>query len=480
MCNYGKLMGDMLHEACGVFGIYNMDNLDVARMTYYALYALQHRGQESAGIAVSDGESVLIHKDLGLVPEVFNAMILNHLSDGKMAMGHVRYSTTGASKRENAQPLLTKYAKGTITLAHNGNLVNSGLLRKELEYNGAIFQGTSDTEVIAYIIARERLRSASAEEAVQSAMKYIRGAYSVVMMSPKKLIAFRDPTGFRPLCMGKVKNSYVFASETCALDCIGAQFVRDVEPGEIVVVDDDGPRSLWADKPGEGHLCVFEFVYFARPDSTIGGVSVHLARQQAGRFLAEQYPVDADLVIGAPDSGLDAALGYSRASGIPYAIGFIKNRYIGRTFIYPTQEMREIGVRLKLNPIKDVVRGKRLILVDDSIVRGTTCKQVVHSLKAAGATEVHMRVCSPPFTNPCYFGTDVDSKEKLIACNMTIPEICQEIGADTLDYLSLENLHKIAPGIKTAFCDGCFTGHYPLSINEEERDHFDKQGNFVG
>ncbi len=471
----GQRVFDQLHEECGVFGIYGSKSVDPARATYYALYALQHRGQESCGIAVSEDGTVLLHRDVGLVPEVFNDVVLNHLKGGDMAIGHVRYSTTGRPTRENAQPLSSKYVKGSITLAHNGNLTNAEKLRSELENNGAIFQTTNDSEIITYIIARERLRCGSIEEAVGQAMGKLEGAYSIVVMSPKKLIAARDPNGFRPLCMGRLGDSVVFASESCALDSIGATFERDIEPGEIVVVSESGVRSIKDRCEGKSSFCIFEYVYFARPDSVIEGQSVHMARLQAGRYLAQQCPVEADIVFGVPDSGLDAALGYALESGIPYGVGLIKNRYVGRTFIQPTQDMREISVRIKLNVLTAAVKGKRVVIVDDSIVRGTTTKRLVARLKEAGAAEVHMRISSPPFMNPCYFGTDIDSRSKLIACRLPMEEIRREIGAETLSYLTIENLRKIAPEANCGFCEGCFTGKYPIEVDENfTKDSFEK------
>ena len=457
-------MQDKPHEECGVFGIYNRDGLDAATETYTALYALQHRGQESCGIAVNDAGVVVAHKDLGLVSEVFNDVILRHLSGGNMAVGHVRYSTTGSNSRENAQPMVMKYVKGNLALAHNGNLVNTYELRRELEMSGAIFQTTNDTEVMAYIIARQRIQTPSIERAVVETMNIIRGAYSIVLMSPRKLIAARDPNGFRPLCMGTLGNSTIFASESCALDAIGARFVRDIEPGEVVVADQDGVTSIREHCGGPRALCVFEYIYFARPDSVIDGASVHMARMEAGRCLARDYPVDADLVIGVPDSGIDAALGYAEYSGIPYGIGFIKNKYIGRTFIQPTQRQRDTSVRIKLNALSSAVAGKRIVMVDDSIVRGTTSEHIVSLLRDAGAKEVHMRISSPPFTNPCYFGTDIDSRDKLIACQMTVEEICRKIGADSLGYLRTEDLDHIACGGGCGYCKGCFTGEYPVEV----------------
>ena len=457
-----------LKEECGVFGIYSRDeNIDVINETYHALYALQHRGQESCGMAVNDKGVIVHHKDAGLLPDVFNGVLMDHLRGGQMALGHVRYASLGDAGRENAQPLVTKYVKGTIALGHNGSLTNGAELREQLEYNGAIFQTTNDSEVMCYLIAKERLRSGSIEEAILRMMYRIQGAYSLVIMSPRKMIAVRDPNGFRPLCMGKIGDSVVFASESCALDTLGATFVRDIEPGEVVVVDENGERSLKYDIKQKDGLCIFEYIYFARPDSVIDGASVHAARQEAGKYLAIEHPVEADLVCGVPDSGLDAALGYSKESGIPYGTALIKNRYIGRTFIQPTQKQRENSVKIKLNPIKAAIDGKRIILVDDSIVRGTTSAKIIQLLRDNGAKEVHLRISSPPFLHPCYFGTDVDSRENLIACNLTQEQIRAQIGVDTLGYLSLENTKKIPVGCKRDFCMGCFTGEYPIEIPEQ-------------
>ena len=446
-----------IHEECGVFGVYAPERADVASLAYYALYALQHRGQESCGIVVNDDGLFNFHKDVGLVNEVFDWDTLRRLGQGNIAVGHVRYGTTGGSQRSNAQPIVVNHRKGRMALAHNGNLVNSQELREELELGGAIFQTTSDTEAIAYVIVQERLKAASIEEAVSRAMDKLEGAYSLVLTSPTKLIGVRDPHGFRPLCLGKTRGgAYVLASESCALDAVGAGFIRDIEPGEIVVIDKNGVNSITGHcRKCDPTLCVFEFIYFSRPDSVLDGSSVHIARQRAGAFLALEHPVQADIVIGAPDSGLDAAL------GIPYDIGLIKNKYIGRTFISPTQELRENEVKIKLNAIRSVVEGKRVVLVDDSIVRGTTSRRTVMLLRDAGATEVHMRISAPPFVNPCYYGTDIDSKETLIANNHTIPEIAEIIGADSLGYLSLENVTKLAVGCKCGFCTACFGGGYP-------------------
>ena len=466
-----------LHEECGVFGISVPGMTHAASVTYNALYALQHRGQESAGMAINDDGVITNHKDVGLVSEVFTPEILEHLGPGSMAVGHVRYATTGRKSRTNAQPMVINHVKGSMALAHNGNLTNAAELREKLELSGAIFHTTSDTEVIAYTITGARLKAPSIEEAVSAAMDVIQGAYSLVLLSPRKLIAARDPNGFRPLCIGTLDGGYVFASESCALDAIGAHFLRDVEPGEIVVVDQNGLRSI-KDHCGKtkSSMCVFEFIYFARPDSVIDGAGVHEARVRAGAFLALEHPVQADIVIGVPDSGIDAAIGYARQSGIPYGTGFIKNKYIARTFIAPGQKNREDKVRIKLNPISSVVRGKRVVIIDDSIVRGTTSARIVGLLREAGATEVHMRVSAPPFLHPCYFGTDIDSRDHLIACNHTVEEIAQIIGADSLGYLSVDSVHKLANGCRCTFCDGCFTGQYPVPVPEaREKFRFEQK-----
>ena len=462
-----------IHEECGVFGLYCTDPQRSAAATVYsALFALQHRGQESAGMAINDDGVITSHKDVGLVSEVFTPQVMEHMGQGQIAVGHVRYATTGLKSRENAQPLVINHVKGSMVLAHNGNLTNAAELREKLELSGAIFHTTSDTEVIAYTITSQRLHTPSIEEAVAETMDLIQGAYSLVIMSAQKLIAARDPNGFRPLCIGTVEDGYVFASESCALDAIGAKFVRDVEPGEIVVVDKNGLRSITSHcNQCKSSLCVFEFIYFARPDSVMDCASVHEARLRAGAFLALEHPVQADIVIGVPDSGLDAAIGYARQSGIPYGIGFIKNKYIARTFIAPGQKSRQDKVRLKLNPIASVVKGKRVVMIDDSIVRGTTSERIVRLLREAGATEVHVRVSAPPFLHPCYFGTDIDSRDHLIACNHTPEEITKIIGADSLGYLSVDSVHKLANGCKRTFCDGCFTGHYPVSV-PQEREKF--------
>lgn len=457
-----QLIFDKLHEECGVVGFCCEKNSDVASLCYYALYALQHRGQQSAGIAVNDDGVITAHCDAGLVNEVFDESLLSQLGRGTMAVGHVRYSTTGHERRLNAQPVVVNHVKGIMALAHNGNLSNDAELREALEFSGSIFHSTSDTEVIAYIITKERLRASSIEEAICCAMYKLAGAYSLIIMSPQKLIAARDPYGFRPLCIGKLPDGgYMFASETCALDSVGATFIRDIAPGEIVICEKGQLRSITEHcNKCTPSICVFEYIYFARPDSYIDGYSVHLARQKAGAFLALEYPVDADVVIGVPDSGIDAALGYSKQSGIPYGMGFIKNKYIGRTFIEETQASRERGVRIKLNPIASTIEGKRVVLIDDSIVRGVTIARIVKLLRDTGAKEVHVRSSAPKFLHPCYFGTDVDSKETLIACKYTDEELVSMLGVDSLGFLSVENVTKLNGEGKT-YCTGCFSGIYP-------------------
>ena len=461
---------DGLHEECGVFGMYDLDGNDIASSIYYGLFALQHRGQESCGIAVSDTfgpRKVDMLKGMGLVNEVFNSENLSKLH-GNIGVGHVRYSTAGESIPSNAQPLVINYVKGTLMLAHNGNLINANELRDELAYTGAIFQTTIDSEVIAYLVARERINAKTAQEAVTNAMKKLRGAYALVISSPRKLIGARDPFGFKPLCIGKRDNAYILASETCALDTIGAEFVRDVLPGEVVTIDKDGIKSdtsMCLPKAKEAR-CVFEYIYFARPDSNFDGVSVYHSRIMAGRFLAMDSPVEADVVVGVPESGNAAAMGYAMESGIPYGTAFVKNSYVGRTFIKPQQKSRESSVRIKLNVLKEAVCGKRVIMIDDSIVRGTTSDRIVQMLKDAGATEVHVRISSPPFLYECYFGTDIPSRDQLIALNRTIEEINEIIGADSLGYLRVERLKEIAGGL--GICTGCFDEKYPMEPPRED------------
>ena len=472
-----------IKEECGVFGVYGSKNPRIAQTVYFGLFSLQHRGQESCGIAVNNDGVFKSYKDLGLVNDVFTPNIIEKLGEGNIAVGHVRYGTTGGNERSNAQPIVVNHIKGSMALAHNGNITNSYELRSQFEAKGSIFQTTSDTEVISYAIIEERLNSETIEEAVCKAMYKIKGAYSMIIMSPQKLIAARDRNGFRPLCYGKTPNGeYIIASESCALDSVGAEFIRDIEKGEILVFGKEGIKSI-KEHCGKGKQtsCVFEYVYFARPDSIIEGKNVHEARIKAGEILAKEHPVKADVVVGVPDSGLDAALGYSKASKIPYGIGFIKNKYIGRTFIYPEVKSRMDKVKIKLNPIANVVKGKRVILIDDSIVRGTTSERIVKLLRDAGATEVHMRVSAPPFINPCYYGTDIDSKENLIACKYTIEEIAKKIGADSLGYLSLDGVKKIGyVNEKSGFCIACFDGKYPTEIpTKTDKNRFERKVNHI-
>ena len=459
-----------MHEECGVFGIWSPVKKAVPRDVYLGLYALQHRGQESCGIAVSRDGVFRHFKGDGLVGEVFDRQALDRLGDGNVAVGHVRYSTTGGKNHNNIQPIVISHMKGNMALCHNGNLVNARALRARHELSGGIFHGTADTETIVYTIVSERLKVSATEEAVFRTMQQLQGAYSCLLMTATKLIAFRDPNGFRPLCFGQMPDgTWVVSSESCALDAVGAKLVRDILPGEIVIF---GKEGMTTDRRLCGRprsICVFEYIYFARPDSVIEGASVHLARLRAGRFLAQEDPVDADVVIGVPDSGIDAALGYARERGIPYGVGFLKNKYIGRSFIAPSQDMRETAVKIKLNVIAETVRGKRVVLIDDSIVRGTTSERIVRLLREAGAKEVHMRVSSPPFRCPCFFGTDVDSRENLIACRLhSVSEIAEEIGADSLAYLTVEAAHRLAGDEDRGFCDGCFTGRYPIDIPEDQ------------
>ena len=463
-----------LHEECGVFGVFADKPINVAGIAYYGLYALQHRGQESCGIVVNDDGVFASYKDLGLVGEVFSPDVLSRFPVGTMAVGHTRYGTTGATNRNNCQPIEVNHQKGRMALAHNGNLSNASELRSELELSGAIFHTTSDTETIAYIITRERLRTTSIENALSRAMDTLDGAYSLVLMSPQKLMCARDPHGFRPLCFGRTRDGViVIASESCALRAVGAEFIRDVEPGEILVFSKDGMESR-REHCGKQpkRLCVFEYIYFARPDSTIDGIGVHEARVRAGETLAAVHPASADIVIGVPDSGLDAALGFSKASNIPYGIGLIKNKYIGRTFIAPDHRMDQ--VKLKLSVIEEVIHDKRVVLIDDSIVRGTTIRRIVDLLRDAGAKEVHIRISAPPFMFPCYYGTDINSQENLVACHNSIEEIASMIGADSLGYLPVEQLCSIAPD--HGYCSACFDGKYPTRIPSDTRkDRFERR-----
>lgn len=458
-----------IHEECGVFGVISPQTADVAGLCYYGLYALQHRGQESCGIVINDDGVFASHKDLGLLSEVFSGDVLSRLPQGSMAVGHVRYGTTGGNHRNNCQPIEVNHQKGKMALAHNGNLSNAMELRNQLELSGAIFHTTSDTETIAYIVTRERLKVPSIEDALSAAMNLLDGAYSLVLMSAQKLICARDPYGFRPLCYGMTPDgTYAVASESCALTAIGASFIRDLDPGEILVF---GPEGITSRREHCGKqpkkLCVFEYIYFARPDSVIDGVSVHAARLRAGMILAREHPVEADIVVGVPDSGLDAALGYSQASGIPYGIGLIKNKYIGRTFISPGQDTRLDQIKIKLNAVEESVRGKRVVLIDDSIVRGTTSGRIVKLLREAGAKEIHMRISAPPFLHPCYYGTDIDSREHLIACHHSVSETATIIGADSLGYLPVSALRQLAGD--NGYCCACFNGDYPTAVPTDTR-----------
>ena len=463
-----------IHEECGVFGVMGTKRDNVARIVYYGLYALQHRGQESCGIVVNDDGVFSSYKEIGLVSEVFSKDTLSLLSEGTMAVGHVRYGTTGGTTRNNCQPIEVSHQKGKMALAHNGNLSNALELRNKLELSGAIFHTTSDTETIAYAITRERMMTSSIEEAVSNTMNLLEGAYSLVLLSSTKMIAARDPFGFRPLCYGQMPDgAYVVASESCALSAVGGEFIRDLLPGEILVFSQKGviSRKEHCGKQKK-KTCIFEYIYFARPDSVIDGVSVHKSRMKAGELLAESYPVEADIVIGIPDSGMDAALGYANKSGIPYGIGLIKNKYIGRTFISPEQNERLDKIRIKLSPIKNVIDGKRVVLIDDSIVRGTTSKRIVKLLRDAGAKEIHMRISAPPFLHPCYYGTDIDSEENLIACHHSMEEIADMIGVDSLGYLEVEKLSKLIDN--NEYCAACFTGEYPTKIPTDLRkDRFE-------
>lgn len=465
-----------IHEECGVFGVYGQHTQDVGGLVYYGLYALQHRGQESCGIVVNDDGVFTAHKGIGLVNEVFSHEEMAKFPLGEIAVGHVRYGTTGGVTLSNCQPIQVNHLKGKLAVAHNGNLSNALTLRRQLELSGAIFHSTSDTETIAYVVTRERITAPSIQEAVSRAMDKLEGAYSLVLMSSTKLIAVRDPHGFRPLCYGRMADgTYVVASESCALSAVGAKFQRDILPGEILMFDKNGVSSDTRHcGTAPKHLCIFEHIYFARPDSCIEGVSVHDARMKAGELLAKAHPVEADIVIGVPDSGLDAALGYARASGIPYGIGLIKNKYIGRTFISPGQDHRVDQVKIKLSPVESEVRGKRVVLIDDSIVRGTTSGRIVQLLRGAGAKEIHMRISAPPFLHPCYYGTDIDSSDHLIACHHSVAEIAKIIGSDSLGYLPLESLGQLCGN--EDYCSACFSGRYPTAIPEDTRkDQFEQK-----
>lgn len=464
-------MNDGLHEECGVFGIFGDDAIKPAKAAYLALYALQHRGQEACGIAVSDDGVITGHNGLGLVGENFDEDIIDGLT-GQMAVGHCRYSTTGDNASFNTQPIIMRHKYGRIAVAHNGNLTNTEVLKQQVSKNGAMFHTTMDSEIIAQLIARERVSTGNIEDAVVRALSGVQGAYSIVVMSPRKMICARDPLGFRPLCIGKIGRSYAVASETCALSAIGASFIRDVMPGEVISFSDDGMKVCKGPSCGKRSVCIFEYIYFARPDSVIDGISVNASREKAGELLAQQMPVDADVVIGVPDSGLNAAIGYARASGIPYGVGFARNNYVGRTFIKPTQSERTTSIGIKLNVLRQCVAGKRVIMIDDSIVRGSTSANIVRALKAAGATEVHVRISSPTIHYPCYFGTDIPTREELTSNKNSVSQLCQLIGADSLCFLSLDSLGKLIGTDSKTYCDACFSGEYPTEIYERNV-HYD-------
>ena len=452
-----------LHESCGIFGVFAPKE-DVARLTFFALFALQHRGQESSGIATTSGNGIFLHTGMGLVSHVFDEPALSRLP-GTIAIGHNRYSTAGSSRLANAQPIMVDTPEGKLALAHNGNIINAMQLRRELEEKGYNFATTTDSEVIANLIVSSS--ASSLEEKIGSAMKRLQGAYSLVLLNDKTLIGVRDPMGVRPLCLGKMENGWVLASESCALDHIGSSMTRELDAGEIMIIDANGPRSYQGATSQKNALCVFEYIYFARPDSIIGGRLLYRAREAMGHGLAREYPVDADLVVGVPDSATVAAIAYSKESGIPYGEGLLKNRYVGRTFIQPDQRIRELGVGIKFNPLREIIDGKRLVLVDDSIVRGTTTPRVISLLKKAGAKEVHMRVCAPPICYPCFFGVDMATRWELIAARKTIPEIRDFIKADSLGYLSLEGLVKAVALPKESLCLACLTGNYPIPVQLE-------------
>ena len=461
---------DKIHDECGVFGIFGNDTTDIIDETYRALYALQHRGTLGAGIAINDNGNMSVVKGFGVVPEALPEKELSRLKKAKIALGHVRHTTASvANDRTSIQPLLMRYVNGQLSLALNGALTNYSELREHLHRGGAIFQSNSDIEVIAYIIAQERLKTASIEEAVLNAMDKIKGAYSMVMMAPSRLIGVRDPRGFRPLCIGKLGENYIITSESCVFDSLGGEFVRDVEPGEMVVIDDEGVHSYKNNCGGKTSLCLFEFVYFARPDSVLDGMCVNIARQRAGIELAKEHPVEADMVCAVPDCGIDAAIGYSMESGIQYGVGLVKNRFIGRAH-NNRKKHAQYNLRIKLNAMKSNVQGKRIVLIDDSIVKGETSKHIVSMLKKAGAKEVHLRISSPPFKYPCYFGTDIDSTDNLIAAHRSIDEMCAEIGADSLGFLSIDGLHRIADECKIDFCDACFSGDYPIEASRQSHE----------
>lgn len=463
-CTEILMARDKMEEECGVFGIYSKDRSEVAQITYYGLYALQHRGQESAGISVSNFGEIVTYKGMGLTADVFTSKTLENLV-GNAAIGHVRYSTTGASKLENAQPLESRYKLGQIAVAHNGNLTNAKIIRELLEDGGSTFNTTIDSEVIIKMIARKA--NGNVEDAIRSTVGAIKGAYALVILAGNKLVGVRDPYGIRPLCLGINENGdYILASESCAIDAVGGTLIRDILPGEMVIIDENGVKSIKYSENNKKAPCSFEHIYFARPDSIIDGLNVYESRVEAGRLLAKQMKVEADVVIGVPDSGVPAAIGFAEATGIPYAIGLVKNKYIGRTFIKPTQALREQAVMVKLNPLKVNLEGKRVVIIDDSLVRGTTSKILIEIIRKAGAKEVHFRSASPAVKHSCYFGIDTAHREELIASRLSVEEIRKEINADTLDYLTMENMLKSLKGCN--YCVGCFNGEYPVDTPTEE------------
>lgn len=458
------MMFDKFKEECGVFGIYN--HPEASNLTYLGLYALQHRGQEGAGIAASDGKKIRLHRDMGLVSDIFTQETISKLT-GSSAIGHVRYSTSGSSERKNTQPILVDYSRGELALAHNGNLVNADILRSELEAYGSIFQSTTDSEVIIHLLATSKVNSLV--DRIIDALGRLEGAYSLVIMTETRMIAARDPRGMRPLCIGKLDDGHAVASETCALDLIDAEYVRDVEPGEIVIFDKNGVTSISPFPKVKPAHCIFEHIYFARPDSYIFGKGVSKVRNEFGKCLAREHPVEADLVIPVPDSGVTAAIGYAEESGIPFAMGIIRNHYVGRTFIEPEQSIRHFGVKIKLNAVKDILKGKRVVVVDDSIVRGTTSRKIVKMVREAGATEVHVRISSPPTAFPCYYGIDTPTRKELIATSHSMEEINKYITSDSIGYISIPGMLK-ASGYESTCCDACFTGNYPIDFASEGQD----------
>ncbi len=468
-----------LHDECGVIGIYSTDSsVNIVEETYLSLYALQHRGQVGAGIAVSNNGDIIYHKDHGMIPEALPEKELLRLGNGQMALGHVKYSSgSGKVDHENLAPLVMRYIKGQLALCMNGALTNYHELREELNQGAAIFQSNGDTEIIAYLIARARINSSGIEDAVKQAVAKLKGAYALALMAPSKIIAVRDPLGIRPLCYGKIGTSYVVASESCVFDSMGGEFIRDIRPGEMLVIDKDGVHSYGGTENGKTAICIFEYIFFSRPDSIVDGVSVNLSRQRAGRMLAQQHPVEADIVCGVPDCGIESAIGYAMESGIPYATGLIKNKYIGRAF-NDRKRNSEYLMRIKLNALKNNVNGKRVIVIDDSILKGKTSRHIVSLLRKAGAKEVHMRIASPPFRCQCYLTSDTTSEENLIAATKSVEEICEYIGADSLGFLSAESLRELVKESSLDFCDACFTGNYPLDVSDTSRE--DKYSKRIG